>query len=89
MTGFAVQEGLIKTCEKAVSAYGLKALPGSAGEVTIQEQVKEMCKGYKVGDSLAFTATFNALVDPDQIVPTEDSTISASSEEEETENSTE
>jgi hypothetical protein len=33
--------------------------------VTINEEVKDMCQGYKVGDSLEFTATLNAIFDPD------------------------
>mmetsp|Transcript_21546 Transcript_21546/g.26013 ORF Transcript_21546/g.26013 Transcript_21546/m.26013 type:complete len:182 (+) Transcript_21546:4-549(+) len=65
ITGFAVQEGLVKTVESAVSAYGLKALPGSDGEVTVNEEVKDICQGYKVGDSIPFTAYFNAVFDPE------------------------
>lgn len=66
MTGFAVQEALIRTVESAVKAFGLKSLPGSAGEVTILEEVQDMCKGYKVGDSLKFTAKLNAIFDPEK-----------------------
>jgi len=57
ITTFAIQEALIKSVESAVAAYGLKALPGSDGEVQILEDVQEMCKGYQVGDNLPFTAT--------------------------------
>lgn len=48
LTGFAVQEGIIRTCEAAVKAYGLAALKGSDGEVEVKEDVKEISKGYKV-----------------------------------------
>mmetsp|Transcript_32073 Transcript_32073/g.57991 ORF Transcript_32073/g.57991 Transcript_32073/m.57991 type:complete len:215 (+) Transcript_32073:99-743(+) len=65
ITTFAVQESLIRTVESAVESFGLKALPGSDGDVTINEEVKDMCQGYKVGDSLEFTATLNAIFDPD------------------------
>ena len=62
MTMFALQEGIIKTCEAAVSAYGLVALSGSDGSVEVHEDVQEMVKGYKVGTSVQFTATFKASV---------------------------
>jgi len=63
---FAVQEGIINTCESAVEAYGLKALKGSAGSVDVKEQVKDICAGYKVGTDIPFTATFKATYDPDK-----------------------
>eukprot|EP00560_Eucampia_antarctica_P006129 CAMPEP_0197823150 /NCGR_PEP_ID=MMETSP1437-20131217/472_1 /TAXON_ID=49252 ORGANISM="Eucampia antarctica, Strain CCMP1452" /NCGR_SAMPLE_ID=MMETSP1437 /ASSEMBLY_ACC=CAM_ASM_001096 /LENGTH=243 /DNA_ID=CAMNT_0043422157 /DNA_START=104 /DNA_END=835 /DNA_ORIENTATION=+ len=66
MTGFAIQESIIKTCESAVDAFGLKSLPGSAGSVEVLEDVKEMSAGYKQGASLQFTATFKAMVDPEK-----------------------
>ena len=83
MTGFAVQEALLQTVQSAVEAFGLKALPGSDGEVTISEDVKEMCKGYKVGDSLSFTATFNAILDPAKQPKKKDSTSEEETDEEE------
>jgi FlaG/FlaF family flagellin (archaellin) len=55
---FAVQEAIIKTCEQSLEAYGLESLPGSAGEVTVNEDVKDICKGYKVGTDIPFTATY-------------------------------
>jgi hypothetical protein len=67
MTGFAIQEALIRTVESVVKAYGLKALPGSDGEVTILEEVKEMCKGYKIGDTLQFTAKLSLIFDPEKV----------------------
>ena len=66
--GFAIQEGIIKTVEQAVKAYGLTSLPGSEGEVNILEDVKEMCKGYKEGMSLEFTATLNCAMDPSRVM---------------------
>jgi len=63
---FSIQEGIIKTIEQAVVAYGLKALSGSDGEVEVLEDVKEMCKGYKDGQALEFTATFKATIDPEK-----------------------
>lgn len=66
--GFAIQEGIIKTVEQAVKAYGLTSLPGSEGEVNILEDVKEMCKGYKEGMPLEFTATLNCAMDPSRIM---------------------
>mmetsp|Transcript_12250 Transcript_12250/g.22231 ORF Transcript_12250/g.22231 Transcript_12250/m.22231 type:complete len:208 (-) Transcript_12250:200-823(-) len=60
MTMFAVQEAIVKTCEGAVSAYGLK----SKGQVEVKEDVKEIADGYKMGDSVEFTAVFQAAYDP-------------------------
>eukprot|EP00542_Grammatophora_oceanica_P016671 CAMPEP_0194033000 /NCGR_PEP_ID=MMETSP0009_2-20130614/5821_1 /TAXON_ID=210454 /ORGANISM="Grammatophora oceanica, Strain CCMP 410" /LENGTH=215 /DNA_ID=CAMNT_0038673599 /DNA_START=1 /DNA_END=648 /DNA_ORIENTATION=+ len=62
---FSIQEALLKTIENVVSAYGLKSLPGGDGEVTVLEDVEQMVKGYKDGTSLPFTATFNAIYDPE------------------------
>eukprot|EP00594_Rhizosolenia_setigera_P012540 CAMPEP_0178964982 /NCGR_PEP_ID=MMETSP0789-20121207/16000_1 /TAXON_ID=3005 /ORGANISM="Rhizosolenia setigera, Strain CCMP 1694" /LENGTH=176 /DNA_ID=CAMNT_0020649859 /DNA_START=168 /DNA_END=698 /DNA_ORIENTATION=+ len=63
LTGFAVQEGIIRTCEAAVKAYGLAALKGSDGEVEVKEDVKEISKGYKMGSNIPFTATFRATIE--------------------------
>ncbi|KAL7430497.1 hypothetical protein ACHAXH_001845 [Discostella pseudostelligera] len=63
ITGFAIQEAIIKTCEMSLEAYGLESLPGSAGEVTVNEDIKELCKGYKMGSSVAFTATYRGKFD--------------------------
>mmetsp|Transcript_4817 Transcript_4817/g.4588 ORF Transcript_4817/g.4588 Transcript_4817/m.4588 type:complete len:217 (-) Transcript_4817:14-664(-) len=71
MTTFAVQEGIIKTCEAAVNAYGLKALSGSEGSVEVHEDIKDICKGYKVGTDVQFTATFMATIDPEKQAPEE------------------
>jgi hypothetical protein len=66
MTTFAVQEGIIKTCEAAVKAYGLKALAGSDGSVEVHEDVNEISKIYKIGDNVPFTATFLAVFDAEK-----------------------
>jgi hypothetical protein len=47
----------------SMEAYGLESLPGSAGEVTVNEDIKELCKGYKMGSSVAFTATYRGKFD--------------------------
>jgi hypothetical protein len=62
ITQFAVQEALIKTVQSAVDSFGLKSLPGSDGEVKVHEEVSEMAKGYKSGDSLVFTANLQAVL---------------------------
>jgi hypothetical protein len=65
--GFAVQEGLIQTVQAAAEAYGLKAISGSDGEVTILEDVATvLAKSYKLGDDIQFTCTFKATVDPEK-----------------------
>lgn len=68
ITMFAVQEALIKTCEESLEAYGLESLPGSSGEVTINEDIKDICKGYKVNgkgsfEDIPFTATYRGKFD--------------------------
>ena len=49
--------------EESLEAYGLESLPGSAGEVTVNEDIKEICKGYKVGTDIPFTATYRGKFD--------------------------
>lgn len=66
MTTFAVQEAVIKTVEAAVAAYGLKAIPGSDGDINVNEDVKEMALGWKDGETLTFTTTFSAIFDPEK-----------------------
>eukprot|EP00977_Amphora_coffeiformis_P012012 scaffold2954_cov171-Amphora_coffeaeformis.AAC.14 len=72
ITNFAIQEAIIKTVQAAVDAFGLKALEGSDGEVEVKEDVQEMSKGYKTGESLSFTATVNAAYDPEVALPVEE-----------------
>jgi len=60
-----VQEAVIKTVQAAVEAFGLKSLPGSDGEIEVQEDVKDMAMGWKDG-SLTFTTTFSAIFDPEK-----------------------
>eukprot|EP00547_Thalassionema_nitzschioides_P000020 CAMPEP_0194209144 /NCGR_PEP_ID=MMETSP0156-20130528/7370_1 /TAXON_ID=33649 /ORGANISM="Thalassionema nitzschioides, Strain L26-B" /LENGTH=177 /DNA_ID=CAMNT_0038936253 /DNA_START=233 /DNA_END=766 /DNA_ORIENTATION=- len=81
ITGFAIQESLIKTVEQAVAAYALKSLPGSDGQVEILEDVEELCKGYKDGTSLEFTATLNCAFDP-EVVTVEASAVEDDEDEE-------
>lgn len=56
ITLFAIQESIIKTVESVIAAYGLESLSGSAGQVEVLEDVKEMAKCYKKGDTVPFTA---------------------------------
>ena len=72
ITMFAVQEAIIKTCENSLEAYGLESLPGSAGEVTVNEDVKDICKGYKVGTDIPFTATYMGKFDANIHTATEE-----------------
>jgi FKBP-type peptidyl-prolyl cis-trans isomerase (trigger factor) len=75
ITQFAVQEGIIKTIQSIVDAYGLISLKGSEGDVSVQEDVVEMAKGWK-NQSLQFTATLKAAYR----VPTDSSTETVSTE---------
>jgi len=81
ITQFAVQESIIKTVEAAVEAYGLVSLSGSDGEVNVHEDVAAIAKGYKTGDSIPFTATLNAAMDPEK-QPSEEAESSEEEEEE-------
>jgi hypothetical protein len=67
--GFAVQESIVRTCQSAVDAYGLKSVSGSDGEVEVLEDIPEVSRGFKLGDELEFTAFFNAQVDPEAQPP--------------------
>ena len=49
--------------EQSLEAYGLESLPGSSGEVTINEDIKDIVKGYKVGTDIPFTATYRGKFD--------------------------
>jgi len=64
--GFAVQEGVIRTCQSAVDAYGLKSVNGIDGEVEVLEDIPEIAKVYKLpgNEGIEFTAYFNAIYDP-------------------------
>jgi hypothetical protein len=59
ITEFAVQESLIQTVKGAIEAFGLEPLPGSDGKMEVHEDVKRISNGYKIGDSIPFTATVN------------------------------
>ena len=61
-----MQESIIKTCESAVGALGLKGLGGEDGDVDVKEDVKELSKGYnykKANVDIEFTATFKGTYD--------------------------
>ncbi|KAG7349750.1 bacterial trigger factor-like protein [Nitzschia inconspicua] len=62
--GFAVEESIVRTCQSAVDAYGLKSLSGTDGSVDVLEDIPAVANEYKLGDDLQFTATFNAIFDP-------------------------
>lgn len=68
MTMFAVQEGIINTCEAVVEAYGLKSLKGSDGSVEVRENVEDISKAYNIKkwDDIPFTATFKGTYDEDK-----------------------
>ena len=78
ITNFSIQEAVIKTVQAAVDAFGIKALEGSDGEVEVKEDVEQMAKGWKQGDSLTFTATINAAYDPEVERPSETAAAAAS-----------
>ncbi|KAL3765654.1 hypothetical protein ACHAWO_003518 [Cyclotella atomus] len=63
MTAFAIQEAVIKTCEQSLEAYGLESLQGSAGEVTVHEDMQKISKSYKLGNDIPFTATYKGKFD--------------------------
>ena len=65
-----MREAIIKTVEAVVKGFGLKALPGSDGEVNVNEDTEAICKSYRMGDSIQFTATLNAAFDPEVAKPT-------------------
>jgi hypothetical protein len=72
---FSIQEAIINTVQAAVDAFGLKGLDGDDGKVEVKEDVAEMSKGFKVGNSLQFTAVVNAAYDPEkQQQPDEEAT---------------
>ena len=48
----------------------------------VKEDVAEMSKGFKVGDSLQFTATVNAAFDPEKHSSGDESIVFAEEEEE-------
>lgn len=49
--------------EQSLEAYGLESLTGSEGEVTVYEDMQKVCKGYKLGDDIPFTATYKGKFD--------------------------
>mmetsp|Transcript_119775 Transcript_119775/g.346195 ORF Transcript_119775/g.346195 Transcript_119775/m.346195 type:complete len:205 (-) Transcript_119775:191-805(-) len=78
--GFAVQEGIVQTVQSAIDAYGLKTISGKDGEMEVLEDVAEIAKGYKVGDDIQFTATFQAIFDPEVVSAAESDAIDVEAE---------
>lgn len=74
--GFAIQEAIVQTAKSAIDAYGLKSIKGEKGNLEVLEEVADLAKTYKDGD-IQFTATINAVFDPELVqeteVPTEES----------------
>lgn len=77
--GFAVQEGIIQTVQSAVNAYGLKSISGKDGEVEVLEDIPEIANSYKLGDNIQFTATFQAIFDPDLVRDDDPATVETTS----------
>jgi hypothetical protein len=78
--GFAVQEGVIRTCQSAVDAYGLKSVNGSDGEVEVLEDIPEIAKSYNLpsNEGIEFTAYFNAIYDPALVKPKQKEEVNSS-----------
>jgi hypothetical protein len=53
----------IHSGEQSLEAYGLESLQGSAGEVTVNEDMSKVSKGYKLGNDIPFTATYKGKYD--------------------------
>ena len=49
--------------EQSLEAFGLESLEGSAGEVTVNEDMQKVSKGYKIGNDIPFTATYKGKFD--------------------------
>lgn len=81
ITQFSVQESIIRTVEATVNSFGLKSLPGSDGEFKVHEDVTELAKGYKIGDSIKFTATMKASYDPEYLSETTIISINANNDD--------
>jgi len=68
MTNFALQEGIVKTCQAAILRYGVKEINIDAiGAVTFNEDIEQMSSkyNYKSCPSVPFTANFRAIFDPE------------------------
>jgi hypothetical protein len=81
--GFAVQEGVIRTCQSAVDAYGLKSVNGIDGEVEVLEDIPEIAKSYNLpgNEGIEFTAYFNAIYDPALVKEAEQKVVVEEEEE--------
>lgn len=58
-----MQQLFVLLGEASLEAYGLESLPGSEGSVNVSEDIQEICKGYKLGADIPFTATYNGKFD--------------------------
>jgi len=68
MTNFALQEGIVKTCQAAILQYGVKEINVDAlGAVTFNEDIEVMAStyNYKSCPSVPYTANFRAIFDPE------------------------
>mmetsp|Transcript_18605 Transcript_18605/g.20733 ORF Transcript_18605/g.20733 Transcript_18605/m.20733 type:complete len:226 (-) Transcript_18605:136-813(-) len=66
---FAIQEALTQSTENTIRAFSLKPLLTGDGQVEVKEELVDFSKGYKLGTNCEFTATLNAVFDPDAITP--------------------
>ena len=69
------------TGEGSLEAYGLDSLTGSAGEVTVLEDIKDLCKGYKLGTDVSFTATYKGKFDSSHVQAAMESSTEESAED--------
>ena len=49
-----------------MEGFGLKTLPGSDGEMNVNEDVEAISKGYQLGDNIQFTVNINACFDAEK-----------------------
>merc|ERR1712232_54302 len=78
ITLFSIQESIIKTCESAVGAFGVKGLSGEEGDVDVKEDVQTLAKGYnykKANVDITFTATFKGTFDASKRKDSDDGII--------------
>ncbi len=69
------------TGEASLEAYGLQSLQGSQGEVNVNEDMQEVCKGYKLGNDIPFTATYKGKFDASAQASLEDIAVASAAED--------
>lgn len=87
MTTFALQEGMVKACQNAITRYGVKEINvDTLGTVTFNEDVEKIANkyDYKSCPSVPFTANFRAIFDP-EVAENSETVIEVASSESETE----